>query len=194
MSYYKGDTKTLTPQQAAVVRTWAERRFADAMDKSGPLVPDERRTYQVASLGSGMVLEVSGASNDDGARVQLAAMSGAAAQSWRVVPLTAEDAGWFEIASIASGKCVTLGFGISRDGSPLVQMTWQGKNSQKWRFLQDESGELSIVSRQGGNVLGMRTLAAGSKALGTTRANALTVATPAVDGSPNQRWRLLPVD
>jgi hypothetical protein len=181
MSYYRSEVKTLTPEQVRIVRTLVERRFQDAMDRTGPYVPDERQTYTIVSAENGRSLEVAGASKEKGMQVVLANWNGSTNQDWRIVPLTAQDAGSFEIVSLASGKCLTVG----SDGLALTQSDWEGRRDQKWRFLQDPGGELVIESRQSRRVLAVP---------GAAKASGVNLELPAARGAQKQRWRLVPQD
>jgi len=184
MSYYRSGTKRLTPEQIRVVRNWVERRFADAMDRLGPFVPDERRTYLIVSAENGKSLEVAGASVEKGAKVVPADWNGTASQNWEIVPLTAQDAGSFEIVSSASGKCLTVESG-GDEGASLIQWDWEGGRNQKWRFTQDKTGDLVIEAKQSRKVL---TVAGGPQAMG------VKLVPPAPEGAQSQRWRLVPQD
>ncbi|HEX7078647.1 MAG TPA: RICIN domain-containing protein [Candidatus Eisenbacteria bacterium] len=185
MSYYRGDTKTLTPQQASIMRAWVERRFADAMDRRGPYVPDERRKYQILSSESGRAIEVDPATKENGARLRLSDWSGGASQAWRIVPLVAQDAGAFEIVSVATGKCLTVDEGSMADGAKLVSWDWLGSDNQKWRFIQDESGEIRIEAKHSGKALA---------APAASRASGEPIEQSVDQGGERQRWRLLPAD
>jgi len=182
MSYYFSGTKTLIPEQVRIVRTWVERRFADAMDGTGPFVPDERRTYTIVSAENGRSLEVAGASKERGAKIVQANWNGRANQTWRIVPLTAQDAGSFEIVSVATGKCLTGGIS---DGAPLTQWDWEARKDQKWRFLQDPMGDLVIESKRNQRVLSVP---------GAAKATGVNLELPATGGAQRQRWRLVPQD
>ena len=184
MSYYHGATKRLIPAQVRVVRAWVERRFADAMDRVGPFVPDERRTYVIVSAENGKALEVSGAPADKGAKVVQADWNGGAGQAWRIVPLTAQDAGSFEIVSVVSGKCLTVEGGGTQDGAAVMQWDWEAKRNQKWRFTQDKAGDLVIETKQSRRVL----------AVVGAQSTAVKLVQPTESGAENQRWRLVPQD
>jgi hypothetical protein len=185
MSYYGGPAKTLTPGQVHIVRTTLERRFAHAMDDTGPFVPDRRRSYQIASLDHGRVLEVDASTSEAEPAVRLAPWTGRANQGWKAVPLVARDAGFFEIVSTATEKCLTLAESVSGKGVVLIQADWGGVESQKWRFVLDERGELRIEAKSGGKVL---------TAEDGPRARDQRVVSSGDRGDPNQRWRLLPAD
>jgi hypothetical protein len=187
MSYYASDTKSLTPEQASLVRTWVERRFARAMDDTGPLAPDERRAYQIVSLANGKALQADAASK--GAKVSAVDWSGAAGQSWRFVPLVAQDAGWFEVVSGASAQCLTV-VGGTVEGAQLALAEWEGGAHQKWRLIRDEGGELFIEAKHSRKVL---SLLATAKAQANSR-GAVPIEQAEDKDRPGQRWRLLPAD
>lgn len=188
MSYYASAVKTLSREQAAIVRTWVARRFTNAMDGVGPFVPDGRLKYQIFSLAGGKALEVERASKASGAKIRPSEWSGASNQSWKVVPLTAGDAGWFEIVSVSSGLCLTAEGGGPNDGTRIVQREWEGRSGQKWRFNQDDHGDLAIEARHVRKVLNV---AAGA---GATRASGGFVELSDDKGITGQRWRLLPAE
>ena len=183
MSYYHNDTKRLRPEQIKVVRTWVERRFAEAADGVGPYVPDERRTYSIVSSEAGKSLEVAGSSKDRGAKVVPGDWNGGANQTWKFVPLAATDTGLFEIVSLGSGKCLTV------DGTggvaALTQWDWEGREEQKWHLIHDANGELMIQTKLGRKVLAVPS---GSKA------KIVQIADPVEKSAENQRWRLVPQD
>jgi len=183
MSYYHNDTKSLTPEQVRIVRTWVERRFADAMDGVGPYVPDERRTYTIVSAANGKILEVVGASKENGVKVMPADWNGGANQNWKIVPLTASEAGAFEIVSASTGKCLTVESHGSEEGGSLIQWDWEGRKNQKWRLTRDATGDLLIEARQTRRVL---------TAPDSTKAGDVRLEPPAA--SQNQKWRLVPQD
>ncbi|HET7904339.1 MAG TPA: RICIN domain-containing protein, partial [Candidatus Eisenbacteria bacterium] len=155
MSYYHGAAKTLAPSQARVVRAFARNRFGDAMDGTGPFVPDPRRVYQFMSLESGKSLEAERATRNGAVGVSAGDWTGALHQRWRLVPLVARDAGAFEIVSAGSGLCLTVGGGAATDGARLVLARWDGRDHQKWRFVQDDRGEIYLESKSSKKVVGI---------------------------------------
>ena len=188
MSYYAGDPKSLTTRQSEIVRAMVERRFSGPMGRSGPFVPDPRRTYQIMSLANGKSLEVEGASKENAARIRPADWTGAPNQAWKFVPLVAGDAGFFEIVSVASGKCLTVENGGEGDGSRLVQGEWGARSYQKWRLTRDADGELWIEAKHSRKALGLAIPA------GASKAGAGTLGQATDRGGADQRWRLLPAD
>jgi len=182
MSYYVSDTKTITPQQAEVVRRTIVRRFAQAKGGVGPYVPDKRRSYQLVSFQNGRVLE---APSGDTGVVRLVDWVGGPTQAWKFVPLTAQDAGWFEVVSLATGRCLTVADGGASRGPVLIQADWSGSGDQKWRFVQEKPGAMRIESRRNRLVVT------------APSASGMAAATPGLStdrGGETQRWRILPAD
>ncbi len=191
MSYYDSPTKTLTPKQAEIVRTWVERRFADAMDARGPYVPDVRRAYQFTSYQDGKVIAAAdGASKENGAKIVVKDWSGDAAENWRLVPLVAGDAGYFRIVSAATGKCLSADGTPAQETARIILWDWLGAENQKWRFVQDENGEFRIEAKRGGKVL-TAPESRGRAARRSTAAAGEAIQAPD-KAARNQRWRLLP--
>ena len=188
MSYYANDTKTLSPKQVEVVRRTFRSRFARALSGVGPYVPDKRRTYQIVSLANGAALEVEKGSSEKGAAIRAAAWSGAAIQSWRVLPLVAADVGAFEIVSVATGQCLTVDNASTDDGARLIQWSWEGSPGQKWFLSQDEPGVLVIQAKHSGKVL------TPGKTGSKSRTASVSVMQAPDRGELAQRWRLLPAE
>ncbi|MBL8519454.1 MAG: RICIN domain-containing protein [Betaproteobacteria bacterium] len=99
----------------------------------------------VRNRATGKVLDVSGASRDDGANVAQYTWSGGANQRWRV------DGGRaFRLVSVHSGKCLDVEKGSRDSGANILQWSCHGQQNQQWTF------ERSGYAGAGGSQIGDR--------------------------------------
>jgi hypothetical protein len=96
----------------------------------------------------GQVLDVSGASLDDGAPVIQYTLNGGANQQWMNIPT---DNGWYEIVNVNSGKCLTVDHVDGVQGRGLIQWPCQGGAGQQW--YQQSGGYQYIWNRNSGQVV-----------------------------------------
>jgi hypothetical protein len=97
---------------------------------------DSTKTYKIMSLNSGKVLDVTGASKDDGAKVIQYEWHAGDNQRWRFIPLSGDDKGYYKIESVNSGKCLDISGGSKEAGANLIQFSWKngvGVKNQEWK-------------------------------------------------------------
>jgi len=87
-----------------------------------------RGEYAVRSTSDGMVLDVSGSSRENGARVQTYAWNGGANQRWRGQGSRES----FVLVNVHSGKCLDVRDGSRSDGAALIQHECGGGANQRW--------------------------------------------------------------
>jgi Ricin-type beta-trefoil lectin domain len=91
-----------------------------------------RGEVAIALRGTGKVLDVYGATANDGANIVPHPWNGGANQRWR---LEAAGQGFFKMVSVNSSKCADADLsGGERDGSSMLQWECHGKNNQQWRI------------------------------------------------------------
>ncbi|MGI5270453.1 ThuA domain-containing protein [Nonomuraea sp. CA-218870] len=122
-------------------------------------------TGALRGAGSNRCLDVSGASQANGAQVQLWDCHGQANQQW-----TATSAGELRVYG---GKCLDVNGGGTADGTTVIIWNCNGQNNQKWRHNAD--GTITAVGA--GKCLDVNGTANG------TRARIWTCT-----GGTNQRW------
>jgi endo-1,4-beta-xylanase len=139
---------------------------------------DDGSLVRVVSVSSGKVLDVSGASTEDGSLVQQWAYGGGENQKWII-----RDAGGgvFTFASVRSGKCLDVAGASRDDGARLQQWSCSGTPNQGFALHPAPDGSFEVI-------------AAGSeKCLDLSGANAAD-GTPiqqwGCSGAANQRWRI----
>lgn len=100
-------------------------------------VPDG--TYVVSTgLDRGKVLDVSGGSVSDSARIQIYESNMTNAQAFRFT--FDEKTGYYEIANVGSGKVLDAAGGSSADGTRVQQYSSNGTMAQRWSVVADGDG------------------------------------------------------
>lgn len=96
-----------------------------------------------SALSNDAVLDVSAASMDDGANVQLYEYNGTAAQKWHVL---VDGDGYATIFNIGSGKVLDVANGSANSGSNVWQYGSNDTAAQKWQVLSNGDGTFKMVS------------------------------------------------
>ena len=100
-------------------------------------VPDG--TYVVSTgLDRGKVLDVSGGSVSDSARIQIYESNMTNAQAFRFT--FDEKTGYYEIVNVGSGKVLDAAGGSSADGTRVQQYSSNGTMAQRWSVVADGDG------------------------------------------------------
>ena len=100
-------------------------------------VPDG--TYVVSTgLDRSKVLDVSGGSVSDSARIQIYESNMTNAQAFRFT--FDEKTGYYEIANVGSGKVLDAAGGSSADGTRVQQYSSNGTMAQRWSVVADGDG------------------------------------------------------
>ncbi|MEV7601862.1 RICIN domain-containing protein [Kitasatospora sp. NPDC089797] len=95
------------------------------------LAPVGDGVYTLTCVSSGKVLDVSGGSTENGARVQQWTGNGTAAQRWRI---TGVGGGAFRIQCLGSDKYLDVLGKRTDDGAPVHQWDHDDSDSQQWRL------------------------------------------------------------
>ncbi len=95
------------------------------------LGPD-KGSYRISNLASQRVLDVSGSSVEDGARVVVYDNYNAKNQQWRISPT---DRGYYSVLGVESRKALEIPDGSSVPGEDVTQRGRDGKLWQEWAFI-----------------------------------------------------------
>jgi hypothetical protein len=95
---------------------------------------DPSETYRIMSVNSCKVLDVSGASTNDGAQIIQYEWRGGENQKWSFIPLSGKDKGYYRIESASSGKCLDISGESKEAGAKLIQYTWHKGDNQKFKL------------------------------------------------------------
>ncbi|MBP2706848.1 ricin-type beta-trefoil lectin domain protein [Microbispora sp. RL4-1S] len=134
---------------------------------SSPSPPPSGGTNAIKGVGSGRCLDVTGASQTNGAQAQIYDCNGAANQQW-----TSTSASELRVYG---NKCLDVNGGSTANGATVIIWDCNGQNNQKWRFNSD--GTLTAVGA--------------NKCLdvpNNATANGTKLAIWDCNGGSNQRW------
>lgn len=107
----------------------------------------DNKTYTVASyLNTKQVLDISGASKNAGANLQLYAGNGTNAQKYK---FNSVGNGYYKITCVCSGKVLDVSGGSTANGANVQQWEWNGTVAQQWRVFRLSTGAYVIQSRLG---------------------------------------------
>lgn len=95
-------------------------------------------TYEIApNYATNMRLDVSGASKDNGANVQIYKANGSNAQKWKFKHLGND---YYTITCVASGKVLDVKGGNNKPGTNVQQWGSNGSNAQIWKVKKADNG------------------------------------------------------
>ena len=179
--FYDGDgprrdfTVSIARNQEQVVNiTWG----ADA-----PPVINGR--YIVVNRNSGKVMEVAGASTNDGANIQQNTYANGLNQQWDIVPFSpaSGDLSYYTITAAHSGKAADVNAFSYDDGGNVQQWTNYPGLNQEWFLEYATNGWFYIRSRWSGKYL---------EVYGSSTVNGGNIDQWTGNGGLNQQWRLIP--
>lgn len=124
---------------------WTQEELDKIASSQGVVLGDG--VYTVASAANGsMVLDVNGASKQNGGNVQLYTSNGTSAQSWRIVN-TSE--GYVRIENVGSSRVLDVASGSAKAGTNVQQYEWNASRAQLWLPVQQENGSYVLYSALG---------------------------------------------
>ncbi|WP_455362509.1 RICIN domain-containing protein [Streptomyces sp. SYSU K21746] len=128
---------------------------------------------------SGLLLDVTGASTDDGSPVGVYRPTTGSNQLW-TFPSTAPDS--FKTLSVRhSSKCLDVSGASSGDGAAVVQYGCNAGTNQQWSLRSTGGGYVNVVARHSGKCLDVS---------GASTADDAEVFQYACNGGRNQEWAL----
>jgi hypothetical protein len=144
--------------------------------------------YYLVNRASGQVMEVVGASTDNGAVIEQNASSGAAHQQWEIRPLPntrGGDYSYFKFAAGHSGKAPDVYGWSLTEGSPIRQ--WEQATNPDWPYPGDNQIWFLDYVEDGWFRIG-----SGWSGLYLTTDGA-TIVQGSANDQPSQQWRLVPI-
>ncbi len=169
LSAWADDSKNVTAPL-----TTAPKSTVDSPNKDLP-----EGVYVITSaLRGNASLDVAGASNKNGAKVQIYSDNSTPAQRWRLEPV---DGGFYRIVNVGSGKVLDVASGKMKPGTKVQQYAWNGTPAQKWKISSTSGGYVITSALSKNLVLDVRT---GKKSDGTQ------VQIYSANGTKAQVWSL----
>ena len=136
----------------------------------------EEGLYEIKNEISKKLLDVSSASKNDCANVQVWNGNSSPAQRWRISRVD----GHYAIKSVASGKALDIANGSLLSGTNVQQFQWNGTKAQLWDFVKAQDGCYFLRSCVGDKYLDVS---------GGSSASGANVQIYAWNGTPAQMWR-----
>src|SRR5581483_2961889 len=96
-----------------------------------PAWQNDAAIYKITSVVSEKVLDVWGASQENGTPIKQCAYHGGANQHWHLIPITSTN-DIFKILSELSGKVLDVWGANTEHGAQIVQYDYHGGTNQRW--------------------------------------------------------------
>lgn len=178
------DVRAASKDLGARVQLWAPNgTLAQSFGLSAIRALVEDGVYTITNAGSGKVLDVSGASLEDGGNVQQYSVNGTQSQEFQLT-YDAQD-GYYTVVSAVSGRALDVDGARDANGANVWQYSSNGTRAQRWALVANADGTYSFVSALGDG-----------RALDVSAASAQDGANVQIyesNGTDAQRWTLSPV-
>ena len=102
------------------------------------------------AVNTSYALDVSGASQSNGANVQIYKANGTNAQKWR---LEYQGSGYYKLLCVASGKALDVSGASKANGANVQQYAWNGTGAQLWKIEKNSDGTYTLTCKASGKVL-----------------------------------------
>ena len=168
-SLAKGARVRVFAQTNSAVRAWSLKRIEPAI-KEG--------YYIFENVKSGKVLDIEGASFENGANLQQYEANGTLAQTFRVT--FDESTGYYEMRCAASGNLVDVEGASLANGANVHQYEANGTLAQEWAMKKASDGSIIIRSALNGKALSVA---------GASKDDMANVRMQNSKGYTHQRWR-----
>ncbi|WP_343075546.1 pectate lyase [Streptomyces genisteinicus] len=117
-------------------------------------------SYTLKNAGSGLCLQVPGASTGTGVQLAQSSCTGTAGQTWTL----AASGGGYTLTASHSGRCAGVRDASTSAGKPVEQQSCSGAASQVWKLTETGSG-FQVVNGNGGKCLNVKDSSTASGAL-----------------------------
>lgn len=149
------------------------------IDTAAGTVTGATNDFKLVNRHSGKVMEVAGASSEDGAAVVQNPDSGGDNQKWS---LNYNGAGYFRLTNVKSGKVLDVPDESTSDGIALKQWANHDGDNQAWLLIDVGGGDVQIRNKKSGKLIGV--------VQGSTD-DAAAVEQRSSSGGEEQRWELV---
>lgn len=138
------------------------------------------KNYYIVNEGSGLQLDVSGWSGDDGAGVGQWSRINGQNQQWTV---TSMGSGLWSIRAVHSGKSLDVSNWSTADGAAIQQWSYTGNSNQQWKLDDAGGGAYKVTSNYSKKLLTVADAKAGT-----------SLKQQSDQKSSKQKWYFNPVD
>lgn len=150
-----------------------------AIDTSAGTVAGATNNFKLVNRKSGKVMDVVGASGEDGADIVQSADRGGDSQKWS---FNYNGSGYFRLTNVKSGKVLDVPDESTSDGVALVQWENHDGDNQAWLFIDLGGGDFQIRNKKSGKLIGVYQ--------GST-ADAAAIEQRAGGSGEEQRWQIV---
>ncbi len=147
-------------------------------NNAGDNLGDRNVRYRLINRGSGLALDISGASLENGANVQQWTINGTDAQAFNI---SREADGSYVITSVMNGKSLDIKYWTWENGGNIQMWDNRGSDNQKWYINDAGNGYVYITSKYNGRCLEVE---------GASTAAGANVWQWDYLGNANQQWKL----
>ncbi len=123
---------------------------ATAQADNCPQMPISGKVYQLVNEGSGLAMDVGGASTDNGANILQWSSHSNANQQYKVTDM---GDGYWSIRPQHSNHSIDLYGWSNEDGGSIKQWEYWGGATQQWKLTQSNSGAIKIASAHSGKLV-----------------------------------------
>ena len=174
------DTSYGSGQVGVGVSGWQNAQF-DNFSVVAIGTVSEGVAYNIVSVNSGLLLDVTGSSTASGALIVQSTSSGATSQQWQLV---SSSPGYYTLVNLNSGLVLDVPNNATTQGVQLDQWTGNSGNNQQWQFVGTSSGYYTIVNRNSSLLVDVTAASTASGA---------AVIQWTSTGGTNQEWQLFAV-
>ncbi|SER61285.1 Chitinase, GH18 family [Butyrivibrio fibrisolvens] len=147
-------------------------------NNAGDNLGDRNVRYRLINRGSGLALDISGASLENGTNVQQWTINGTDAQAFEI---SQEADGSYVITSVMNGKSLDIKYWTWENGGNIQMWDNRGSDNQKWYINDAGNGYVYITSKYNGRCLEVE---------GASTDAGANVWQWDYLGNANQQWRL----
>ncbi len=158
--------------------TWANTLN---IDTSKGTITASVNNFTFKNVNSGLLMDISDYSADDGATAIQWADNGGSNQKWQ---LLYDGAGYFKIKNVNSGKLLDVPSSSTADGTQLNQWSDNGGANQKWVFIDKGNNNYQIKNKNSGKVIDVT---------GSSTSEGASVIQMSSSGGASQKWIITPV-
>lgn len=127
-------------------------------------VPTVGKTYVIKSVKSGRTLDISGASNNNGANLQVWGTNVNTTATHRQWEILSVGNGYVRLKGVDSGKSLEVAGGSNSNNANVRQWAYQGTTHQQWQIISVGNGQYRLKCRDSGKSLRVNGTTNGSNA------------------------------
>ncbi|MFK8104191.1 MAG: RICIN domain-containing protein [Saprospiraceae bacterium] len=113
-------------------------------------IPQVGKKYTITSVRSGRTLDISGASNSNGANCQVWGTDANTTATHRQWEILSVGSGYVRFKGVDSGKSLEVKGGSNSNNATVQQWSYDGKDWQEWQIISVGNGQYRMKNRDSG--------------------------------------------